>query len=292
MPEYVPPVDNTDVQHDGTENLTINDTVVRRFLTLLALNTVGHLSRYRGPCVPVSKHLIIKRGLLVHLTEAATLKYLAEKTSLPVPRVHCAFVHKKRAFIVMERMPGITVAQAWDSWSDEDREVFFDQMRAMFQELRALPPPPDGGISSCVGGSLSDFRLPRAWPRFGPFKTTQDFHLWLREELRPEDHPNRKEDQDWLDIKDMVAKQDGAWEPPVFTHCDLNPSNILVCGNRVTGIIDWEFAGWYPPYWEYTATWYWARMAPFWQEALAKFLDPHPDELKMEITRRKWWWNA
>lgn len=27
--------------------------------------------------------------------------------------------------------------------------------------------------------------------------------------------------------------------------------NILVEGGRITGIIDWEYAGWYPEYWEY-----------------------------------------
>jgi hypothetical protein len=41
----------------------------------------------------------------------------------------------------------------------------------------------------------------------------------------------------------------------VFTHCDLMPNNIMVdtdgSGNWViTGIIDWEDAGFYPAYWE------------------------------------------
>lgn len=40
-----------------------------------------------------------------------------------------------------------------------------------------------------------------------------------------------------------------------FTHGDLHFSNILVGGDgHISGIIDWEFAGWYPVYWEYTST--------------------------------------
>ena len=39
--------------------------------------------------------------------------------------------------------------------------------------------------------------------------------------------------------------------PVVFCHGDLVPRNIFVEGSTITGIIDWEFAGWYPDYWEY-----------------------------------------
>lgn len=50
-----------------------------------------------------------------------------------------------------------------------------------------------------------------------------------------------------------------------FTHADLNSRNILVdevvqqdgsLGGRVTGIVDWEMAGYYPEYWEYTKALY------------------------------------
>jgi len=37
----------------------------------------------------------------------------------------------------------------------------------------------------------------------------------------------------------------------VLTHGDLQPRNIVVQGDKVTGIIDWEFGGWYSEYWEY-----------------------------------------
>ena len=38
----------------------------------------------------------------------------------------------------------------------------------------------------------------------------------------------------------------------VFTHADIAPRNIMVDAQyRITGIIDWEAAGWYPDYWGY-----------------------------------------
>lgn len=45
----------------------------------------------------------------------------------------------------------------------------------------------------------------------------------------------------------MLSKSDHA----VFTHGDIERRNIMVDECRVIGIIDWEYAGWYPDYWEY-----------------------------------------
>ena len=286
---YLGPIDNSAIQHDETEALAVNNAFIHRFLTLLALKTTGRFYGRNGPCVPISQHLIVKTGPFAHLTEAATLKFLAEKTSIPVPRLHCAFVHKNRAFIVMERVQGVTLASAWKSLSDAQRDTIFVQLRSIFQELRSLQPPPGTAVESCVGGSLRDSRMPRSLPRFGPFKTIHEFHLWLRDGLRPEDNPNREDDQDWKEIKQMVAKQDGPWPSPVFTHGDLHPSNIMVRGDQVVAIIDWEFAGWYPHYWEYTSAWYAHHTRHGWEDVILKFLDPYPEELEMEKTRQIWW---
>ncbi|CEJ92147.1 Putative Serine/threonine protein kinase [[Torrubiella] hemipterigena] len=37
----------------------------------------------------------------------------------------------------------------------------------------------------------------------------------------------------------------------VFTPGDIAARNILIREGRIAAIIDWEFAGWYPAYWEY-----------------------------------------
>ncbi|KAM4065193.1 phosphotransferase enzyme family protein [Hirsutella rhossiliensis] len=232
---YVPPVDSTATQHDEAQHLAINNTWFRRFLTLVALETTARFYAHDGPCVPISKHLIVKSSEVVHLTEAATLSFIAAKTSIPVPRVLSSFVHRNRAYIVMERIQGLSLPEAWKTLSESDLDSIFAQLRG--------------------------------------------------------EHANHENvnEQDWEDIKGMAAKQDGPWPPPVFTHGDLNPFNILVRGDQVVGIIDWEFAGWYPYYWEYTSAWYGNRIRQSWQQTIDRFLEPCPEELKMEITRQKWW---
>ncbi|KJZ80126.1 hypothetical protein HIM_00840 [Hirsutella minnesotensis 3608] len=288
---WVAPINHYATQHQGSHQQAIKDTFVRRFLTLIALRTIGRLRARDGPCTIISKHLVIKTSDFVHLTEASTLKFIAAKTKIPVPRVHSAFVHGNKAYIVMERIQGQTLADAWRTLSGSQLDSIFLQLRDLLQELRQLAPPPGTGVESCVGGSLRDSRNPRSAPRFGPFKSIHDFHVWLRDGFNSDrEKPDRLDDGDWDGIKKMAALQDSPWQPPVFTHGDLNPFNIMVRGDRVTGIIDWESAGWYPSYWEYTAAWLGNLTRGEWQRTIAKFLDPCPNVvLEMEKTRSRWW---
>lgn len=70
-----------------------------------------------------------------------------------------------------------------------------------------------------------------------------------------------------------------------FTHADLNPSNIQYHNGRIMGIIDWEFAGWYPEYWEYTKMWFADR--PVYKTFFTAIegdptIDKYPEELRAE----------
>ncbi|KAI3576079.1 serine/threonine protein kinase [Fusarium oxysporum f. sp. albedinis] len=214
----------------GKSSLAIKNTFPRRLMTLIALKTCARFYKHDGPCISISKSLIVKKGPFVHLTEAATMQFVAANTSIPVLAAHCSLVHKDRAYIVMQRIRGTSLAEAWKTLSAADLSNIFAQLRRMFQVLRALVPPDGVGVQSCLG------------------------------DLDPDNHPDRVEDQVWKEIKEMVIKQDGLWPQPEFTHGDLNPFNILVRGDQVVGIIDWEFAGWHPCYWEYTSAWYGNRI--------------------------------
>lgn len=180
-------------------------------------------------------------------------------------------------------MRGETLAAAWPTLSELSRQKVLARFKIMFQELWALQPPPGAGVESCVGGSLRDSRIPWFYPRMGPFKTIQDFHLWLRAYLQGSDLEHRDGIQDWPAVRDMIATQDGPWLHPGFTHGDLNPANILVRGDDVVGIVDWEFSGWY------TSAWYCDVVRAGWGRRVDAFLEPFPEELRMEKTRQRWW---
>ncbi|KAI1333114.1 kinase-like domain-containing protein [Xylariaceae sp. FL0255] len=49
----------------------------------------------------------------------------------------------------------------------------------------------------------------------------------------------------------QITTQLGAKCPIIFTHGDIAARNILVRDGKIVALLDWEFAGWYPEYWEY-----------------------------------------
>jgi hypothetical protein len=167
---------NSRSDHD----LAINNTLINRLFTRIALKTWGKLYKSNGLCSPISKKMIVKTGPRVDLTEAATMKFVSENTSIPVPKVYCSFVHKGRAYILMERIKGEPIGRVLGLEPDVQQKVF-GQLKRMIDEMRSLTPPSETRIQSCTGGSLWDSRIARSSTRFGPFSTIQDFHVWLRE---------------------------------------------------------------------------------------------------------------
>lgn len=300
----VPDAAGKDGEAPGAKALEVNSTLYWRLLTVSLLRLSGVTRRiasvfrrrhrpHVGHVYPLSRRLLVKTGSDVRLAEAATMRFIAKNTNIPVPKVLSAFARKGNAYIVMEKVQGQELAKIWHHISDQTRAGLLDQLRQMVDELRALQPPTEFAVGTCIGGSLQDFRQSRAPPpvRFGPFKTIQDFHSWLRDGLKQGQAENM-EQAELSEVNEIIARQEGPWPPPVFTHGDLNPSNILVRDDRIVGIIDWEMAGWYPHYWEYTSLKIGSDLVnPIWDENIDKFLTPLPDELKMEKVRFRWWGN-
>lgn len=206
------------------------------------------------------------------------MQFVAKHTSVPVPRVYCAFANHNRAYIVMERIHGEPVGAGWFKRSEESRTEILNQLKNMVEEMRRITPPEGIGVAHVDGGPLYDLRLPGTSNHFGPFRTMQDFHRHLRGGLKA--HPDHKPE-----ISELISQQDNVRSPPVFTHGDLSSLNVLASGDEVVGIVDWETAGWYPSYWEYTTAWNVNPQNQFWQKEVDKFLQPVPKELKMEQIR-------
>jgi aminoglycoside phosphotransferase (APT) family kinase protein len=144
----------------------------------------------------------------------------------------------------MENISGEPVVARWAYLSEQSRDKVLGQLGTIIDEIRRIPKP-DGRICNADGGSLWDCRLPTSLDRYGPFANTQEFYSFLCNKLEkaPPTHP---------EVDEMIDLQNRDWGQPVFTYGDLNNLNILVRGDNIVGIVDWETAGWYPPYWEYT----------------------------------------
>ncbi|KAI1084874.1 kinase-like domain-containing protein [Whalleya microplaca] len=236
---------------------------------------------------PVGLHAIsniyIKVKPIDNLTEAYAMQFVAQNTSIPVPKLYCAFVFKGRTYTVMKKIEGDMVGRGWENRTEESRKRILGQIRDMLDQLRSLNPPEGEGIASAEGEAFCDWRLPSK-PLWGPFTTIRDFHEALINGINLDVNCQNVPP----DLAELVTFYRQPFGKPVFSHGDLSKQNILVKGDSVVGIIDWETAGWLPNYWEYTCTrgvlpWY-----AFSQEEVDQFLLPMHHELGMDMIRRKY----
>lgn len=68
-----------------------------------------------------------------------------------------------------------------------------------------------------------------------------------------------------------------------LTHGDLLPRNIMVEGSTVTGIIDWENAGYYPEFWEYCRMHDLELVMPAWVRVLAHIFQVLVERMKLNL---------
>lgn len=75
----------------------------------------------------------------------------------------------------------------------------------------------------------------------GPFEDESDFNEFTLDFLRGTP----------LAVQKPLTEAFSNQSRVLLTHGDLSPRNIIVKEGRVQALLDWEFAGWYPEYWEY-----------------------------------------
>jgi aminoglycoside phosphotransferase (APT) family kinase protein len=109
-------------------------------------------------------------------------------------------------------------------------------------------------ITASVNGGVVQDAFFRPDYEKGPFPSIKAYHDWMFAAgthqspgedgiIKGLDHPHM--------YRDLLPDNGKVY----FTHGDLTLRNIMVSGDpgscRVTAILDWEQAGWYPEYWEF-----------------------------------------
>ncbi|KAF1956767.1 hypothetical protein CC80DRAFT_65135 [Byssothecium circinans] len=175
--------------------------------------------------------------------EVPNTEFLQAYTSISIPGIAKAWLDKNnRQFIMVDRVEGENLQDAWATLSPEARIRIADQTAKFLEQLRAL--------QSSKMASLGDAPLYSGWlflqgtkTPHGPFTSDDEFWASLVRTL------------DILPEKARVAfrKRLPPCAPYTFTHGDLTTVNIMVKDGNLAAIVDWEWAGYYPVWWEYTA---------------------------------------
>ncbi|KIJ64526.1 hypothetical protein HYDPIDRAFT_111855 [Hydnomerulius pinastri MD-312] len=127
----------------------------------------------------ISRRRVIKTGWFVRTTEAATMRYVARHTSIPVPKVYDAWTlpDGRGGAISMEWIEGAeTLERRWPSMSNKQKLKVVVQLRGYVDELRSLSQPPDqeGWIGPLDSSPCWDARL-KGQP-CGPFPSERAFN--------------------------------------------------------------------------------------------------------------------
>ncbi|KAK2763869.1 hypothetical protein FQN54_009487 [Arachnomyces sp. PD_36] len=209
------------------------------------------------------------------LYEAHALELVAKHTTLNAPRVldFIEFPAGEKSWMLTTRIEGDIAGKCLPLMDTDELEQFRIDFRNYVEQLRSIPNPYPHLICSPLGGGCQDCRIDNNNGSTGPYDTIADFNKRLMAMCNPiPDAADRA----------VVADVHSRSYRVFFAHADLNPANVLIHNGRLSGFVDWEFAGWYPEYWEYTKACYIVHRWQLWLETMEKAFPEYPDELKAE----------
>lgn len=219
---------------------------------------------------------IRKRGTSFRIRrELDAIAFVQNHTSIPIPDILHVHEHgDDDSWFLMRCALGTRLDSAWPNMSEHMRTTTITQLKLYFQQLRKIHPSGVSLIGSCDGGPVYDHRLNNGFP-CGPFPTVSRFHDFLvapvTECPRPELAAGyRKRLRDERSIK--------------FAHADLSWEHIFVdqMTGDVTGIIDWEMAGFWPEWWEYRKALCGCRYESWWRDLVHTVMPSYINELEVD----------
>ncbi|KAF7361179.1 Altered inheritance of mitochondria protein 9, mitochondrial [Mycena sanguinolenta] len=208
------------------------------------------------------------------LSEVATLGFVKQHTSIPVPEVYHAEANARNPvdarYIIMERISGHPLGTTWFNMSLQQRQQLVIQLADMETELLNIRFPAIGCLIDASGtvvplGPSSTYPFAIRSPYNGPFVTSKEFFVaHARSELdlltkTPEEWTKQRafwsninggfDDISasyaiqWFQLDGFNALAPEEFEPQHFAlfHDDFDMKNILVSDSgTIVGIIDWE----------------------------------------------------
>ncbi len=218
--------------------------------------------------------MVVKYGLRVRPQEAQATELVATKTSgVSVPKVYSVLCDDDTSitYIVQEKLKGTLLVDLLPTLSELEFDIIADELRDI---LRALSSLDSCGPMGTVGRNHYNF----VFHRFAPYGD------WVT--------PSTKEFVERL--PNLLAASELSFKPPtscrpfdygrnpIFSHGDFVPENILIHEGRVSGIIDWEHAGWYPYFWNDYVARRRMKLLKFrdgkWQAMATKIMASYPNE--------------
>lgn len=185
--------------------------------------------------------------------EPHTMAVVSSQTNIPVPNVRRYIHWSSSLWIFMEFIPGEDLKDIWESLSTLNKlwvawtlRGYVAQLRAVHLASRDLPGPIDGSGSAlrCIGHYFTEMGA-------GPFASYQEMSSWFDRKYRL----TLQLEQLFPHITQEHSEKPYSFDssmPLVLTHGDISINNIRLGPDGTLWLMDWERAGAYPEWFEYS----------------------------------------
>jgi len=225
--------------------------------------------------------------------EIAAMDIAREKTSVPIPKVLASSFDKDIIpydYMIQEKLPGRELREAIKSpdFTEQNFLTIIEQLGIYLGELHSIHFDFFGDfVTDCLNnGKVSSSSQSSFWNnRFDSWRSCfrafcYDNLNWVDITSFPQYRKQLREKIEFFSEK--IAYTDSA----CFTHSDIQPSNILVQGDQITGLIDfeWSYAG--SANFDYTlvlAGLYFSSFPSVEQSQLMSTLSPQSNNLQKDI---------
>lgn len=187
---------------------------------------------------------ILKAGLNPNMSEAEAMRFVAQHTSIPVPRVIDTYIFNGRATIVMSHLSGVELARIWDTLDLVSRSSIIAQLQNIVCQLSSLRGSSYSTLweQPCEDIFFKHFPAGQSVIPYGPFASRAEYNQGLIEALKRSNPSGKLEASDSELVCQLLQSTD---EDKTFSHGDLHLGNIMVDENTatITGLMDWGAAG-------------------------------------------------
>ncbi|GAM88657.1 hypothetical protein ANO11243_066910 [Dothideomycetidae sp. 11243] len=228
------------------------------------VDRINHLIRHADPIwqsssgdkavIGLSPDIVAKIGHDVDTRSFELLDYIHKQhPELPIPQIHGALRSARTTYILQDRASGAPLNHLWATLDAAQKGAIKEQLDHIFSKLRSLPHTPDvDGRPSWGSGLPRRCKDGRMYQRVAD-ATIEDSNGFI-DFLLPRPRTAATTERTAF-VK--TALKECISTTTVLTHGDLQPRNIVVnldpdSGSvKITGLVDWDYAGWYPTCWEY-----------------------------------------
>ncbi|KAK0227580.1 kinase-like domain-containing protein [Armillaria fumosa] len=215
--------------------------------------------------LPLPFNLVLKFSPHAREAEGIAMS-LARSMGIPAPRFisygeQSPNTGSREGSIVMTRIPGKTLKSVITSLSPDELHTIMQELAKILERMRSYSNPWGTRVCGVDGKDIYGGRVPGR--HIGACDDEHSFYATLLQSAYVRD-------EEGLVILETAKKMSTLFPHDiVFTHGDLWDHNIMVDQGHITGIVDWEWAGWLPEYWEYTSIIQWTGIRMPWALRLA-----------------------